>query len=731
RPAERELAYWRGELAGLPVLELPCDRPRPAVRSFRAAAEPLALPAERLQELSAQQGTTLYLTLLAAFQLLLARTSGQPQTAVGLPVAGRGRPELEALVGPLTNILVLRGDLRDDDLSFVELLARVREAAHGACAHHQLPFELLVEELEPERNLSQNPVVQVLFVLRSNAFTPPRELSPGLDLEVAGVATGAALYELTLDLEEDRDELRGVLEYHSDLYDATTLRRMAGHFRTLLAGLAADPHRRLRELPWMSAGEAQQVTAEWNDAGTAYPREASVQELFAAQVAATPDAVAVAYGTAALAEEQVSYRELNRRANQLAHTLRELGVGRSAGPPEVLAGIYLERSVSLVVGILAVLKAGGAYLPLDLSYPTQRLALMLEDARAPVLITVEALAAALPATLAERGVKVLCLDRDGATIARSSGRDPEPIGTLGGRALAYAIYTSGSTGRPKGVAVDHRAIVRLVFNTNYIALGPGDRMAQASNTSFDAATFELWGALLHGARLVGIPKEVALSPRAFADALGEHGITALFLTTALFNQIAGEEPAALGAVRHLLFGGEAVDPHWVREVLAAGQPPGRLLHVYGPTESTTFTSWYRVREVPARARTVPIGGPLANTDLYVLDRGFAPVPAGVAGELWIGGDGLARGYLHRPALTAERFVPHPFARGRRGGKRLYRTGDLVRFLPGGEVEFLGRLDDQVKLRGFRVELGEIEAVLDQHPGVRESAVLARDDRAGK
>jgi amino acid adenylation domain-containing protein len=451
---------------------------------------------------------------------------------------------------------------------------------------------------------------------------------------------------------------------------------------------------------------------KWNDTGVAYPRDLRVHEVFEVQVERDPDAVAVVFGS-----EVLSYGELNARANRLARDLEKRGVG-----PEVLVGLCVERSLEMVVGMLGILKAGGAYVPLDPEYPKERLAFMLEDTRAPVLLTQERLVGGLP----ECGAEVVCLDADAEAIAVESEANLSVPGMPDD--LAYVIYTSGSTGRPKGIGIPHRAISRLVLNTDYVDLDASDRIAQASNCSFDAATFEIWGALLHGGRLVGIGKDVMLMPRDFAAALREHEISVVFLTTALFNQVAREVPDAFRSVRHLLFGGEAVDPQWVREVLANGSPQ-RLLHVYGPTESTTFTTWYRVESIPEGATTVPIGRPIANTQLYVLDGGLQPVPVGVPGELYIGGDGLARGYLDRPELTAEKFIPHPF--GAELGSRLYRTGDRVRALPSGDVEFLGRIDHQVKVRGYRIELGEVEAVLGRHPAVRDGVVLAREDLPGE
>ena len=689
---EALLSFWRRQLAGLPpLLELPTDRPRPGVQSFRGASQPVELPA-----LGRHEGATLFMVLLAGFQALLARYSGQDDLAVGSPIAGRNRVEIEGLIGFFVNTLVLRGDLTGTP-TFRELLGRVRATALAAYLHQDMPFEKLVEELAPERSLAHAPLFQVMLALQ-NAPVESLEIED-LRLRPMSAEATTAKFDLTLAFEERDGRLRGTVEYATDLFDASTIHRLCEHFERLLDGLSDDPERPVAEVSLLSAEEALQLTG-WNATARDYPR-ASVHELFARQVERAPDAVVVIFG-----DRELTYGELDLRSRRLARRLRLLGVGSGS-----LVGLCTERSAEMVIGMLGILAAGGAYVPLDPAYPEERLAFMLDDTGASVLVAQEHLAGRLP-SLEGLHVERLECEEDGP-VEPASFSSPEDA--------AYVIYTSGSTGRPKGVVVPHRAIVRLVRETDYIQLGPEDRVAQAANSSFDATTFEVWGALLNGARLVGIEKEVALSPPELVAALDRGGITALFLTTALFNQVAREEPGGFARLRYLLFGGELVDPAAVLAVLQAG-PPENLLHVYGPTEATTFSSWHRVESV---GTTVPIGGPLANGTLEVLDRGLSPVPVGVPGELFVGGDGLAHGYHARPDLTAERFVPHPLPGA--PGARLYRTGDLVRRRPDGAVEFLGRLDHQVKIRGFRVEPGEIEAALMALPGVREAVVMTREE----
>ncbi len=553
-----------------------------------------------------------------------------------------------------------------------------------------------------------------MLALQNAPAEPPR--LPGLTLSTLDVAGITAKFDLTLALTEvGEDGLAASLEFSADLFDETTARRLLGGFRTLLEGVAvdpgADPGRPLSELPLLTPAETEQLLTEWNDSRSVYPR-ACVHELFREHADRSPGALAVVFG-----EEACTYRELGERANRLANHLRGLGV-----EPGVPVAIHLERSLDLIVAMLAVLAAGNAYVPLDTSYPEERLAFMLEDARAPVLITWERSLSLFP------GARTVCLDRDRDLLARQSPLAPA-VHTVP-ESLACVIYTSGSTGRPKGVALPHRGIVRLVRNTNYMDLGPDAVIAQGANTSFDAATFEIWSALLNGARLVGVSKETMLSPRELAAQVRRDGITELFLTTALFNQVVRELPDAFRPLRTVFFGGEAADPAAVRRCLEYG-PPGRLIHAYGPAESTTYASWHHVREVPPGATTVPIGQPVGNTALVVLDRELNPVPVGVTGELFVGGDGLAWGYLNRPDLTAERFVPDRFSLSGRSGDRLYKTGDLVRRRADGAIEFLGRTDFQVKVRGFRIELGEVESALLSLPGVKDAAVLALGEGGDK
>jgi amino acid adenylation domain-containing protein len=705
---ERQLSYWKKQLAGLGALQLPTDRPRPAVQSYRGKRQNLELSkqlSQKLSDLSRQQGTTLFMTLLAAFQTLLYRYTGQEDIVVGCPIAGRTRQEFEGLIGFFVNTLVMRVNFSGNP-TFRELLARVREVALAAYAHQDLPFEKLVEEVQPERNLSYTPLFQIAFAYQN---TPHHELKiPGVLVTPVEKSVETTKFDLHLSVNSAGEGIEATLYYATDLYDDVTIARLLGHWRVLLEGIVENPHRRLSELPILTEAEEHQLLIEWNDTRRDYPKDKCIHRLFEQQVEKSFDAIAVVFE-----DQQLTYRELNSRANRLAHYLQKQGVGA-----ESLVGICMERSLEMVVGLLGILKAGAAYVPLDPEYPKERLAFMLEDTRAPVLLTQQRFIDGLPA----HNAYVVCLDADWGAISKESVENPDD--QVSGAETSYVIYTSGSTGTPKGVAVPHSAVNRLVISTNYINLTSDDVVAQISNCSFDAATLEIWGALLNGARLAIITKDIVLAPEQFAGELKRHGITTLFLTTALFNLVAREVPGAFRQLRHLLFGGEAAEPRWVAKVLQDG-PPERLLHVYGPTETTTFATWQLVDEVPDGATTIPIGRPIASTTCYILDAYGQPVPIGVAGEMYIGGDGLAREYLNRPELTAEKFIPHPFSH--EPGPRLYKTGDLARYLPNGNIEFLGRIDHQVKIRGFRIELGEIEAILEQHPTVRETVVLTRED----
>jgi amino acid adenylation domain-containing protein len=730
---DRLLAFWRKELQGpLPVLELPVDHPRSVAPMSRGAAQTVQLSrplSQALKALGHQEGATLFMTLLASFQVLLHRWSGQEDIVVGSVVAGRRKVELEKLIGFFVNTLVFRGDLTGDP-TFRELLVRTRERAVAALAHQDLPFERLVNELRPDRTVSRNPLFQVMFVLQ-NAPMAPTNL-PQLSFEPIDIDTGTSKFDLTLSMMECADGLRTAMEYNADLFEPSTITTLLTTFQTLLESIVANPDQPISRLALLKPAERHQLLSDWNETTTDYPRQATIGQLFEEQVARTPNAVALTFGGKSL-----TYAQLDRRANQLARWLRRTGVA-----PETLVAVSLERSMELIVALLGIVKAGATYVSLDPSYPVERLTFMLRDTAAPVLLTQRKLrgrveeyvkAAATPendaaAKASPRPVTLLCLDSEWSRVAAED--DTAIAANVGPDHLAYVSYTSGSTGRPKGVCVPHRGVVRLVRNTHYAKFGPDEVFLQFAPIAFDASTLEIWGALLNGGRLVVYPP----GPTALSE-LGEfietNGITTLWLTAGLFHQMIEEQIDRLQNVRQLLAGGDVLSPTHVARALNR-LPRTQLINGYGPTENTTFTCCHRVTAPPLPGRSVPIGRPIANTQVYILDRHFQPVPVGVPGELYTGGDGLARGYLNRPELTEEKFVANPFVAGRDSSSqpRMYRTGDRARWLPDGSIEFLGRIDRQVKIRGFRVEPAEVEAVLAGHPAVKECAVAVRDDSAG-
>lgn len=712
RDWEKDFFYWKKQLEDAPLLSLYTDRPRPAAQSFRGARKSFGLPVSltaKLTELSRPESATLFMTLLAACKILLFRYSGQDDILVGVPTAGRRPVETERLIGVFINTLVLRTRLSGNP-SFRDLLRRVRETALGAYAHQDLSFEKLVEALHPDRDLSHSPFFQVMFVLRNLPDEPAT--MPGLRLESMELDIGVARFDLTIEIIQQRDHgLMCRFEYNTDLFDDATIERMGGHFRTLLEGIAADPESRISELPLITETERHEIVVEWNDTRQKYPADKCIAEVFEAQVEKTPDATAVVF-----ADRRLSYRELNRQANQLARYLQRLGIG-----PEKPVAICVERSLEMVVGLLAILKAGGAYVPLDPCYPKERLAFMLKDALAPVLLTQKGILASFP----EHEVRVVCLDADREAINREN--DGNTHSGAAAENLAYVMYTSGSTGTPKGVEISHRGITRLLFGVDYVELDASQTFLQLAPISFDASTFEIWGALLHGGKCVLSPQRLP-GPAELRTILERHEVTTLWLTASLFNTIVDEDPLTLAGVRQLLIGGEALSVSHVRRALSM-LPATQIINGYGPTESTTFTCCYRIpHELGETTSSIPIGRPIGNTTVYLLDPHLTPVPIGAAGQLYIGGDGLARGYLNRPDLTRENFIANPFSSVR--GARLYKTGDRARYLPDGNIEFLGRIDDQVKIRGFRIEPGEIEAALNRHCAVRESVVVARRDERG-
>ncbi|HEV2855404.1 MAG TPA: amino acid adenylation domain-containing protein [Thermoanaerobaculia bacterium] len=713
---DAQLAFWKELLSGAPSrIDLAFDHPRSSAQAAPVSDAPLRLGkdlSDRLRALALAEGGTLFMVLLAGFSLLLSRHAGVDDVVVGSPVANRNRSEIEGLIGFFVNTLAFRIDLRGNPTGR-ELLARAKRVISDAYDHQDVPFELLIDALDLERDPSHPPLVQVALSLQ-NLPSLAAQLA-GLRIERVPLGGAAAKFDLLGVLVEEPDGVNGTLEYNRSLFEPDTVSRMAGHFSTLLEGLLSRLDQRISELPLLSAAERQQLIVDWNQTASAFPRDRTVGELFEEQAAKTPDHQAVIFR-----DQSLTYGELNAEADRLARRLRGLGVG-----PEVPVGLCADRSLDLIVGLLAIVKAGGAFVPLDPAYPAERLGYMLESSGAPIVLAQNGTLSALP-EMSEGGARVLVLEElraeesvDGAEVPALR---PLPENLL------YIMYTSGSTGRPKGVAVSHRSAIRLVRGVDYAHFGPGETFLQLVPLSFDPSMFEIWGALLHGARLVLFPKRVPL-PEELEETIRDQGVTTLWLTTGLFHQVVDYRIEILRPLRQLLAGGEALSLPHVRRVLETF-PHLRLVNGYGPTEVTCFTTCWQAQPLPADAAGVPIGGPIANTRVLVLDPHGQPVPVGVHGELYAGGEGVARCYFGRPDLTAERFVPDPLPPVGEEGARLYRTGDRVRFQPDGTLDFFGRFDNQVKVRGFRIELGEIEAAIGRHPRVGETVVLVREDTPG-
>jgi amino acid adenylation domain-containing protein/thioester reductase-like protein len=710
----QQLAYWQQQLGGtLPILELPSDRPRPAIQTDKGATQSLLISksvSQGLRSLSQQQGVSLFMTLLTAFQVLLYRYTQQDDIIVGTPIANRNRSEIEGLIGFFVNTLVLRTYLGDNP-SFLELLTRVRDVTLGAYANQDLPFEQLVEELRPERDLSHSSLFQVMFILQ-NAPMGVLEL-PGLTLQPLEVKTNTANFDLTLSMAETTEGLEGLFEYNTDLFDTARIERMLGHFQTLLAAIANAPHKCLSDLSILTTTEQQQLRS-WNCNQLLFPQHLCIHQLFETQVERTPDAVAVVFD-----DNQLTYQELNTQANQLARYLQKQGVS-----PGILVGICGERSLELIVGLLAILKAGGAYLPLDPSYPQERLAWMFTDTQISVLLTEERLLTSLPTHQA----KIICWDKDRDAIALSSQENLANINHP--ENLAYVIYTSGSTGRSKGVMVEHRHLVNAYFawEESY-KLEKVTCHLQMANFCFDVFTGDLVRALCSGGKLVLCPREFLLEPQKLYGLIQQEKVDcAEFVPVVLRNliQYLKQTQQSLEFMQLLICGSDSWYVQEYQEIRNFCGTKTRLINSFGLTEATIDSSYFEILENNLKnnlniEQLVPIGQPFANTQIYILDSNLQQTPVGVTGEIYISGAGVTRGYLNRPDLTAEKFIPNLFSD--KPGERLYKTADLGRYLPDGNIELIGRSDHQVKIRGFRIELGEIEAVLGQHPDVQQAVAL--------
>ncbi|PYS22426.1 MAG: non-ribosomal peptide synthetase [Acidobacteria bacterium] len=713
---DRQLNYWKQQLADAPTaLDLPTDFPRPSLRSYEGRRISLVLPAEltdAIRRLSRNENATVFMTLLAAFQTLLFRYSGQEDVVVGTPVAGRSMIETEDLIGAFVNTLVLRGDLNGNP-SFREFLVRVRQTVLGAFCHQELPFEKLVEELNPERKANRSPLFQVMFSFEN---MPEPELTVnGTKFSTIDIESEAAKFDLSLDVSEDASGISISFEYATDLFAPETIERLLAHYQNLLKAIVAEPAASVADLSMLEEHERNLLLVEWNSNRIDVPQNAGIHQLFEAQAAKNPEALAAEFNG-----EQLTYGELNARANQVAHYLQKQGV-----EPEALVGISVERSLDMLIAVFGVLKSGGGYVPLDPNYPRDRIAFMVDDAKLALLITQQHLVKEIPVG----GAQVLCIDSDWEMISRES--DANSTTNVDPENVAFVIYTSGSTGNPKGVAIEHRSLVHFTRAANQVyEITPNDRMLQFASLSFDMSAEEIYVSLTNGAALVLRTDDMISSPQDFAQFCEEERVSILDLPTAYWHELTGaladDNLKMPESARLVIIGGEKASADrfaaWHKSV---GERI-RLINTYGPTETTiACTMWDMNSREGNRSGAVPIGRPVANTPVYVLDKTLRPVPIGVAGELHVGGPGVTRGYLNQPDLTVERFIRNPFSDD--PDERLYRTGDIVSYRANGILDFLGRADNQIKIRGFRVELEEIEQALRSHESVNECVVVLRED----
>jgi amino acid adenylation domain-containing protein/thioester reductase-like protein len=711
-----QLDYWHKQLQNVPLLNLPTDYPRPTVTTYKGATQSFQLSESlttAIKALSRQEGVTLFMTLLAAFKVLLSRYSHQNDIVVGTPIANRNRAEIEGLIGFFVNTLVLRTNL-DGDRSFTELLKRVREVTIGAYTHQDIPFEQLVEVMKVERHLNRHPLFDVMFTLENDS-TEELKL-PELTLSYLTEERKTAIFDLTLSMTETERGLAGDIEYSTDLFNENTIKRMVEHFQVLLEAIVINPEQKVSKLLLLTATEQQRLLREWNNTEAKYPQHKCIHQLFEEQVKKTPDRIAVVF-----AEQQLTYQELNNRANQLAYYLQKQGI-----KPEKTVGICVNRALEMAVAILGVLKAGGAYIPIDPTYPRDRITDILEDAGVEILLTQQHLEAKFQSKM-----QLVNLDSSWSDITQESTQNYP--GQAISENLAYVIYTSGSTGKPKGVAVTHKALVNYTLDiAEQFQLHNTDRVLQFASIGFDVVVEELFPTWIKGATVVLLENHQLISCSEFQQLIAKQQLTAFELPTAYWHQWVSElsqsQETVPSCVRLAIVGGERISCERLKQWQQFKTP---LLHVYGLTETTVTSTVYRLNSDAAPVKDgveLAIGHPIANTQIYILDSYLQPVPVGVVGEIYIGGEGIARGYLNRADLTAERFIPNLFSH--LPGERLYKTGDLAKYQDDGSIEYIGRIDYQVKLRGFRIELGEIESTLNRHPAVATSIVILREDLPG-